>query len=70
MILAMPGEMVPEVVDPMGQESDLDGCAASVALVELVLLNDLFAFLGHPRRASTGVYAAGEAPLNVFVYSL
>lgn len=33
-------EMPPEVVDPLREQSDLDGSTPDVALVECVLLND------------------------------
>jgi hypothetical protein len=56
-------EMAPKVVDSGGQEGDLDRSAAPILVVQLELLDDVFAVDGHSVRASTGVNAAGEAPL-------
>jgi hypothetical protein len=69
-ILLVPVEVIPQLVDAGCQESDLHGCAASVCLVELVLLDDLFAVNGHLARASTGAYAAGEAPPLMLVVNV
>ncbi len=55
-------EVAPKAIDSGRQEGNLDGSAATILFVELELLDDFFAVDGHLVRASTGVYAAGEAP--------
>jgi hypothetical protein len=40
-------EVRPQIVDAGCQESDLDGSAATIVIVELVLLDDFFAVKWH-----------------------
>ena len=47
-------EVCPQMVDPRGEEGDLDGGASTIRVVELVLLDDLFFVDAHVSfRAST-----------------
>ena len=43
-------EVSPEVVDPCGQDSDLNRGASLVVFMELELLDDFLAIDGHPCR--------------------
>src|SRR5690606_16927745 len=61
MVLAMGVEMPPEVVDAGRQERDLDRGAATVVLVQPVLLDDAVLVDGHVVRASARDCAAREA---------
>ena len=54
-VLLVRVEVRPEVVDARGQNRDLDGGAATIVLVELVLLDDVFLDDRHRRRASSRV---------------
>jgi hypothetical protein len=55
-------EVGPKIVDPGRKKGNLDGSAAPILFVDLILLDDFLAINGHLVRASAGVYAAGEAP--------
>jgi hypothetical protein len=54
-ILLVLVEVAPELVDALREERDLHRCAATIRLVELVLLDDVFLGDGHARRASSRV---------------
>ena len=55
MILLVLVEMGPEIVDASREDRDLDGGAPTIAVVELVLLDDVFLDDRHRRRASSRV---------------
>ena len=42
MIVLVTVEMIAQVVDPLRKEGDLNGSAATIGVVQLVLLNDFF----------------------------
>jgi hypothetical protein len=62
MIFLVVVEVAAEIVDPCREECDLNRSAASVLVMELMLLDNVFAVDCHLVRASAGVVAAGEAP--------